>query len=188
MKAKKDLRKQYKDLRSSSTLKERDEMSLEIANQALSLPIWDHDYYHIFLPIARLGEVDTQYLLSILSGKDKNIVISKTDFGEGTMKHFLLTDSTKIIVNEMGIPEPKDGIEILAEKLDVVFVPLLAYDAKGNRVGYGKGFYDRFLGACRPDVIKVGLSFFAPEKHFIESNKQDVGLNYCISPKNVYNF
>jgi 5-formyltetrahydrofolate cyclo-ligase len=46
----------------------------------------------------------------------------------------------------------------------VVFVPLLAFDKKGNRVGYGKGFYDAFLSKCKPETIKIGLSFFEAEE------------------------
>lgn len=188
MMTKQELRNKYRKLRESLALEERDEMSLEIANQAISLEIWNHNNYHVFLPIERLREVDTQYLLSILGGKDKNIIISKSNFSDGTMSHFLLTDSTKIIVNKHGIPEPEDGIEISPEKINVVFLPLLAYDKEGNRIGYGKGFYDRFLLQCKSDVIKVGLSFFNPEEHLIDKNILDVGLNYCISPKKSYKF
>ena len=61
------------------------------------------------------------------------------------MTHFLLTDNTKIKKNQYNIPEPINGLEVPTKKIDVVFVPLLAFDKKGNRVGYGKGFYDKFL-------------------------------------------
>ena len=62
--------------------------------------------------------------------------------------------------NKYGIPEPINGIQINSDIIDVVFVPLLAYDSKGNRVGYGKGFYDRFLENLGSKTIKIGLSFF----------------------------
>src|SRR5690606_31403058 len=134
--------------------------SLEIANKCLELPIWQHSNYHIFLSITEKGEINTEYLLHILQGKDKNIVVPKTNFKTQTLSHFLLTDNTIIKKNKWGIPEPEDGIPFPEEKIDVVFVPLLAFDKKGNRVGYGKGFYDRFLKLCKPDVIKIGLSLF----------------------------
>lgn len=182
------LRKKYKDLRQELSPEVIDEMSLEIANQALSLDIWDKEYYHIFLPIERLREINTTYLLSILSGKDKHILLSTTQFSEGTMTHYLLTDRTTIKVNSQGIPEPEGGIEIAAIKIDVVFIPLLAYDLKGNRLGYGKGFYDRFLAACRPEVIKVGLSLFEPEQKLIETHQTDIPLNHCITPRKIHTF
>jgi 5-formyltetrahydrofolate cyclo-ligase len=85
------------------------------------------------------------------------------------MTHYLLTDSTTIKKNPYHIPEPIDGIEVPDAKIDVVFVPLLAYDKQGNRVGYGKGFYDNFLSKCKPETIKIGLSFYPPEDK-IENN------------------
>lgn len=186
--SKAELRKKYKNLRKELSREAIDTLSLEIANQALSIDIWDRQYYHIFLPIKRLREIDTTYLLSILSGKDKHILLSTTQFKEGTMKHYLLTDSTPISINAYGIPEPEGGIEISADKIDVVFIPLLGYDLKGNRLGYGKGFYDRFLSSCRPDIIKVGLSLFEPEQKPIEIQATDIPLTYCITPKKVYKF
>ncbi len=185
---KQELRKKYKDLRNTLTTDEQDELSLKIANQALSLDIWNHDFYHIFLPIERLREINTEFLLSILGGKDKNIVLSSSNFNDNTMKHYLLTDNTRLVVNKYGIPEPADGIEIPVKNIDVVFIPLLAYDQVGNRVGYGKGFYDRFLSQCKSDVVKVGLSFFEPEEEIIVKNSQDIPLNSCITPKRVYHF
>lgn len=182
------LRKKYKQLRANLSDSERAQRSLDIANQALTLDIWDRDCYHIFLPIARLNEVDTSFLLSILNGKDKEIVISKSDFASHTMQHILLLDSTPIRVNSYGIPEPEKGIQIDSSQIDVVFLPLLAYDQQGNRVGYGKGFYDRMLSECRPDLIKVGLSFFEAEPQIITTNSTDLPMNYCISPKNCYRF
>jgi 5-formyltetrahydrofolate cyclo-ligase len=102
--------------------------------------------------------------------------------------HYLLTDNTKLTISEYGIPEPVEGIEVPSNKADVVFVPLLAFDTKGHRVGYGKGFYDRFLMECKPDVIKIGLSFFEAEEELIAVNPTDVALDFCVTPKKVYAF
>lgn len=108
--------------------------------------------------------------------------------GEHTLKHYLLTDSTKLKMSKWGIPEPIDGKEISEKKIDVVFVPLLAYDEKGNRVGYGKGFYDTFLKECQSHVIKIGLSLFEAEETISDIDPHDIRLDYCISPKKVYSF
>ena len=72
--------------------------------------------------------------------------------------------------------------------IDVVFVPLLAYDKQGNRVGYGKGFYDKFLSECKSNVVKIGLSFFDPEEFIEDVFENDVKLNICITSLEVYNF
>src|SRR3970282_2957178 len=123
---KKELRAKYKALRNQLSENDLEEMSLAIANKVLTLPIWEKTYFHIFLPITEHKEVNTEFILHLLSGKDKEIVISKADFETRNMTHFLLTDNTKIKKNEYNIPEPVDGIEVPRAKIDVVLFPLLA--------------------------------------------------------------
>jgi 5-formyltetrahydrofolate cyclo-ligase len=101
------------------------------------------------------------------------------------MTHFLLTDSTKIIPNALGIPEPVSGLEVPVSKIEAVFVPLLAYDKLGHRVGYGKGFYDTFLQQCNPNTVKIGLSFFGPEEKIEDISAADVALDYVVTPEGV---
>ncbi|MFL1010895.1 5-formyltetrahydrofolate cyclo-ligase [Flavisericum labens] len=185
---KSELRKTYKTLRKNLSLNDIEDFSLAIANQVIKLPIWDASFYHIFLSIEEQQEVNTDYILNILSGKDKNILIPKSDFETGEMTNYLLTDNTKIKKNEYHIPEPVDGIEISNDKIDVVFIPLLAFDKTGNRIGYGKGFYDRFLAKCKPETIKVGLSFFEAETEITEVFESDIKLDYCVTPKKVFKF
>lgn len=189
---KKELRLKYKNLRIQLSENEIEEWSLQIANQIIHLDIWQHNFYHLFLPIEIQKEVNTEYILQVLAGKDKNIVISKANFETREMMHFLLTDTTKISKNAYGIPEPVEteinGIEINSKKINVVFVPLLAFDKKGNRVGYGKGFYDKFLSECKPEVIKIGVSFFEPETLISDVLATDIQLDLCVTPTKVYKF
>lgn len=185
---KKELRKTYKAHRKDLSENQIEDLSLSISNQLLKLPIWDNSFYHIFLAIEEQKEVNTDYILNILSGKDKNILISKSDFKTGNMTHFLLTDSTLIKKNDYNIPEPIAGIEISNDKIEVVFVPLLAFDSLGNRVGYGKGFYDRFLTNCKPETVKIGLSFFGPEDEISDVFESDIRLDYCVTPNKSYAF
>ena len=182
------LRIHYKTLRKQLSENQLEEMSLAVANNVLTLPIWEKTYFHIFLPIEAHNEVNTEFILHLLSGKDKEIVISKSDFETRNMTHFLLTDNTKIKKNEYNIPEPVDGIEVPAKKIEVVFIPLLAYDKQGNRVGYGKGFYDKFLSECQTGTIKIGLSFFEPEEQITDVFETDVKLDYCVTPNAVFKF
>ena len=185
---KKELRLKYKEKRQRLSLEEIEEKSLAIANRLIQLNIWDKTYFHIFLPIIERKEVDTEFILQILAGKDKEIVISKSDFDTREMQHFLLTDNTKIVKNEYNIPEPVNGLPVPVEMIDVVFVPLLAYDKKGNRVGYGKGFYDKCLSQCKLDVIKIGLSFFEPEEQIDDVLETDVKLDFCVTGEEVICF
>lgn len=185
---KQELRQIYKQKRRELSTETIETNSLDISNQLLQLPIWDFSFYHIFLSITEHKEINTDYILNILSGKDKNIVISKTLFRSMRMLHYLLTDNTIIKKNSWNIPEPVDGIEIGSNKIDVVFVPLLAFDKQGQRVGYGKGFYDQFLSECRSETVKIGLSFFEAEEVIEGVIESDVALDYCVTPKTVYSF
>lgn len=183
-----ELRQAYKSLRENLSEDQVEDLSLKVANQLLTLPIWNREFYHTFLSITEHKEVNTEYLLNILSGKDKHIVISKSDFSTLEMTHYLLTDSTTIKKNEWNIPEPLNGIPIDSKQIDVVFIPLLAFDKTGNRVGYGKGFYDTFLSKCKPETIKIGLSFFKSEKQISDVYENDIKLNYCVTPEEIYTF
>ena len=185
---KKELRIKYKALRNSLSENDIEEKSLAIANKIISLPIWEKNYFHIFLPIVEQKEIDTEFILHILSGKDKEVLVSKSDFDTRKMTHFLLTDNTRIKKNEYNIPEPVDGIEVPSNKIEVVFVPLLAFDKNGHRVGYGKGFYDQFLSECNADVLKIGLSLFEAEDDILDVFENDVKLDLCITPQETYFF
>lgn len=183
-----ELRERYKAKRRKLSEYELSDGSLAIANQLLKMDLWDKTYFHVFLPIESMREVDTEIILHLLAGKNKKVVVSRSDFDTQTMALFLLDDDTKIKKNHYGIPEPQNGKQISPDKLDVVFVPLLAYDEKGYRVGYGKGFYDKFLPLCRKDVVKVGLSLFDAEPVIADVWDQDIRLDYCVTPDKVYAF
>jgi len=185
---KSEIRSKYKALRKQLSKNEIEEMSLSIANKLITLPCWEKNYFHIYLPITEHNEVNTEFILHLLSGKDKEIIISKTDFNTRNMTHFLLTDNTTIKKNEYNIPEPVDGIEVPSKKIEVVFIPLLAFDKSGHRVGYGKGFYDKFLAECTIETLKIGLSFFEPEELITDIFKGDIKLDYCVTPDRVYKF
>ena len=84
--------------------------------------------------------------------------------------------------------EPPGDIAILPKDIDMVFVPLLSFDKNGYRVGYGKGYYDKFLANCREDLVKVGFSFFEPVVKIEDVDGYDIPLNYCLTPENFYSF
>ena len=181
-----EARKKYFKLREKLDNEQLDSKSISIANNALNLPIWEFNFFHIFLSIQNKVEVDTTPIINILIGKDKEILISKSDFNNLSMKSYIFNEETLLKKNKYGIPEPINGKEF-KENIDVIFIPLLAYDKKGNRVGYGKGFYDRFLSNQKNNIIKVGLSFFGPEET-VEKKEFDQSLDYCVTPEKVFSF
>lgn len=181
------LRKLYKQKRNALSETACEQGSIQIANACIKLPIWSHARFHIFLSIAHQKEVDTEPLLTLLHGYDKEVIVPKME-KKGQLRHFLLTDQTPIKSNYLSIPEPQNGIELQPSHVDVVFVPLLAFDNKGNRIGYGKGYYDRFLAQCREKTVKVGLSFFEAHEEVLPTASTDVALDFVVTPEKIYSF
>lgn len=146
---------------------------------------------HIFLPIRKHNEIDTFSLLNYfkLQHPQLKIVIPRTDFTNLSITNILYDHEYTILGrNKYDIPEPIHGKVVPNEEIDIVFIPLLGFDQKGNRVGYGKGFYDRFLSECRPDVVKIGMSFFEPIDEISDVNEFDIPLDLCITPEKTWNF
>ena len=180
------LRKSFLKKRLALSGQEHEDKSFAIANNCLTLPIWHLEYYHIYLPIKAKAEIDTTLILTLLQGKDKQVILPRTKGSE--LEHILLTDITKLKINGLGIPEPEKGIKISPEQIDVIFLPLLAWDKTGNRLGYGKGFYDNFLSQCRKNTIKVGLSFFDPVEKIIDIRSKDIQMDFCVNPEGIKKF
>lgn len=181
-----EARKKYLDLRKKLDNVQIISKSISISNNLQDLPIWEHNFYHIYLPIKEKNEVDTMPIINILNNKKKKVLIPKSDFINTTMKSFLLNDNTVLKKNNYGIAEPINNEEFLG-RIDVIFIPLVAYDLIGNRVGYGKGFYDKFLKNQNNKILRVGLSFFNPEKR-IKIDEHDENLDFCVTPNRIFSF
>lgn len=146
---------------------------------------------HTFLPIVRQNEVNTWPITHRLWQEFPEIRVSAsvTDRTSQTLTHYPLTPDTPLVENRWGIPEPLPTAHCLPPTtFDVVLVPLLAFDLHGHRVGYGGGYYDRFLAQCRPDCLKIGLSLFEPVDRIGDVEETDVPLSICITPEWVFTF
>lgn len=187
---KSELRKLYLDKMKALTPVDVDEMSKKIAGLFFENFTMGNKHIHVFLSISKNNEVNTFFILHTLLQSYNNVTIAvpKSDFTTGIMKHYHYDKYTKLQVNKWGIPEPEDTEEIKVNLIDMVLVPLLCFDVRGYRVGYGKGFYDRFLSTCRGDTKKIGLSFFPPVNEINDINTYDIKLDACITPYKVYCF
>jgi 5-formyltetrahydrofolate cyclo-ligase len=163
--------------------------SILISKKLLDIPIWDKEFYHIFLTSKKNNEIETKFILSMLAQKNKKVVVPRL-IDLNNLEHILLTKQTILKENSYGIPEPQkyNNKIIFPQELDVIIVPLYVFDLNGNRVGYGKGYYDRFLKNCRDDVIKIGVSLFEPVKSISDITRNDVALNYAITSNGIFNF
>ncbi len=163
----------------------------DIMDQVKLVDWLNYRMVHIFLPIRKHNEIDTFSLLNYfkLQHPQLKIVIPRTDFTNLSITNILYDHEYTILGrNKYDIPEPIHGKVVPNEEIDIVFIPLLGFDQKGNRVGYGKGFYDRFLSECRPDVVKIGMSFFEPIDEISDVNEFDIPLDLCITPEKTWNF
>lgn len=142
---------------------------------------------HVFLPMASKNEPDTFLFIDWLqlNFPQIRILIPKADFITSLMTNHLYKGRKELIESNYGILEPEVG-EVYTGVVDMVLVPLLAFDLQGYRVGYGKGFYDRFLQGL--EVTKIGLSFFEPVERIDDVDPYDVKLDCCITPEKIYQF
>lgn len=126
--------------------------------------------------------------LHLLANPAATIAWPKLDYDGLTMEAVIINKNTVFAKNAYGIAEPLDGEIADPQLVDAVFVPLLAFDSKGYRVGYGKGFYDRYLARCAQDIVKIGFCYFDAVERISDIDQFDVPLNYCITPMRVYEF
>lgn len=136
---------------------------------------------HCFLPIKRNKEVDTWPLINALTDQMVQVVVSATDFEKRTMSHFEYSVTLQFENDRFGIPTPVQGTPAEMSNVDMVVIPLLAADKKGNRIGYGKGYYDRLLTEMPSNVLKVGVTLGPLFDHFSFAEPHDISLDYVIT-------
>jgi len=187
---KKEIRSNYLKLRLALSDLEYQELNKKLCTLFFSsIDLSGITVIHLFLPIVSKKEPDTWLILDRLQQDFPRVRISIPKMnGENGLIHFYFEGRNQIKINAWGIPEPQSGEITPPGKIDLVIVPLLAFDQNGNRTGYGKGFYDIFLKQCRKDCKKIGLSFFDPIDEISDINLNDVILTHCITPKKNYTF
>lgn len=142
---------------------------------------------HTFLPIDKNREVDTWAFIRELqiAHPHVRIAVPKMNNQTSELEHYYFEHKDQLAVNTWGIPEPVSGIPVETSAIDLVLVPLLAFDSQGHRVGYGRGFYDRFLATCRTECSKIGISYFDPVARIDDVHENDIALDRIITPSGV---
>ncbi len=187
---KNELRKLFRKKRNALTAAEQAKLNdlLLIQFQKANLPFITT--LLSYWPTDENKEPNTHLFTDYLEFKNPELLVAypKTDFFIDEMVAVLTDAETNFLKNEFNIYEPEEGNRVAATELDMMLVPLLAFDKKGYRVGYGKGFYDKYLAECRKDCIKVGFSYFDPVHEITDKADFDVPLDLCITPQSVYVF
>jgi 5-formyltetrahydrofolate cyclo-ligase len=188
---KNEIRKLYKEKRLALPEKERLKLDDLLLIQLQRLALKTHIHVLMtFWPLEHHAEMNahlyTRYLEHAIPGL--RVTFPTVDFTTNEIRAIEVFEDTDFVENKYGIPEPETGEQVAPHEIDLVLVPLLAFDESGYRVGYGKGFYDRFLQQCRKDVLTVGFSYFDAVDKIEDTHQFDVPLNYCITPHRIYEF
>lgn len=186
---KQEIRKSFLDRRKALAPGELSEISESICNSLFTTFQLSEKKISLFLPIERAFELNTYLILDKALGIGAKVAVPKTNPKSNELKHLHVDENSTFEISDYGIPEPVKGKTVASEHIDIVIVPLLAVDKRGFRVGYGKGYYDRFMKKCSPRALFIGISHFDDLLDDIEDvHSQDVKLHICITPNSIYRF
>ena len=190
------------DLRRAALARRQALLAADVAQRSQRLceqlfqhfPVAEWRWLHLFLPLAKRNEPDTWHIIRRVwaEGLALRLAAPVVQPDGISLKHYELTAETPLHVNRWGIPEPEAAAatEVPPAAFEAVLVPLLAVDRAGQRVGYGGGFYDRFLAQCRPGTPFIGLNLLneAPVRRIADVLPTDVPLTACLTPGRVWRF
>lgn len=182
-----ELREIYKSKRAGLSTSDVEELSMVISQRVLNEITVAKQKIHVFLPIKKFKEPDTFLLIKQLMMYGDVLYTSLSDKNSLQMKHVKFDTETKFKEDEWGIPVPVHAIPVENIHFDIILVPLLCCDKKGHRVGYGKGFYDRFL-VQQKKAKKIGISFFEPVESISDVDANDIELDMLITPEKTIVF
>jgi 5-formyltetrahydrofolate cyclo-ligase len=186
-----ELRQQMLAQRRALTPEDLAQRSLLLAEQLFQhFEVASWHWLHVFLPVARQKEPDTWPIIRRLWREQPSVQLAVPVVQPDgvSLRHYQLTPQTQLVESRWHIPEPIGAPTVAPTTFDAVLLPLLAFDKLGHRVGYGKGFYDRFLLECRPDTLRIGLSIAPPIERIQDAWAGDMLLHACITPDRVWWF
>jgi len=188
---KSELRKSYLSKRQLLTPTELELASSQIAARFFEkFDLSNINVLHCFISISRFNEIDTRPIFQRIWAEFPHIqtVVPRISRETDELESLKYGPDVELVHNKWQIGEPTHNERVEPGDIDIVLVPLLCVDMSGNRAGYGRGFYDRFLARCRTDCAKVGLSFFSPIEQIDDAHDGDIKLDRCITRENVFEF
>lgn len=182
------LRKIYKEKRKALMPEQLDQLSNLIVGELFNhFKFFALKNIHVYIPISAKFEVNTWPLINKITRDmpQLKLVVPKVEGDE--LEHYVF-DRDQLEVGAFGVQEPIGGEKMDPQEIEMVIVPLLIFDKKGYRVGYGKGFYDRFLSKVPKESPRIGFCAFEPIDEIVDVNDFDQPLSHCIVPGRIYTF
>lgn len=184
---KSELRKKYSEKRQALSQDEVLSLSEQVFSNFLEkFTLEKGQKVHCFLSMTDRKEIDTSFFLDYFFKNEVRVYVPKID--EGKLISIEITSKSPFIKGSYGIKEPESNLDSLEQNFDYVLTPLLYCDNRGNRVGYGKGFYDAFFQSISQNSVKIGLGLFMPKELVDDFWENDIPLDYLVTPVEVLSF
>lgn len=179
------IRKKVLDLRHNLKKEEKKRLDRIIYESVI-----ENDLYinanKIFIYVSYNNEVDTIDIIKNSIDNNKSVYVPKINIEDKTMKSVEIHSLNELSVNKYGILEPnvvdKNNTE---EKFDIIIMPGIAFDSDGNRIGYGGGYYDKYISNLNYDVVKVALAYNFQMVNCIKAEEHDIKVNYIFTDKEM---
>lgn len=141
---------------------------------------------HIFLPIEKFNEIRTDFFIEKFFKGNIRVFVPKVI--HGNLIAVEIFHDSQFTQNSWGISEPLSNEDSGEKEFDFVITPLLYCDHQGNRVGYGKGFYDKFFSELNSTTKKIGINYFNPLEVIDDVDSFDIALDYLVTPTEMLSF
>ena len=165
----------------------RAQKSREITEQLLRLPAVAHaTTAALFWPMEGRNEIDLRGLDAALRKRGARVAYPKTDADTGALSFHFVEQPDAMCGGPLGVCEPSDADPAAAtNELDVIVVPALAVDARGHRIGYGAGYYDRALTRFSPPAVAVAVAFDFQLLVELPNTPEDVTVGYVVTESRI---
>ena len=183
---KNDLRKIFRAKRQALSASDLLHSSTKILNLVVSHNLVPKGMLMLYLDSAKHHELPMSKWFEKFD--ELPICVPKVIDDNGLMNAVIWEKDMPFETNKWGIKEPKNNVFLDPKGITTIIVPLLCFDNNGNRVGYGKGYYDRFIKKCDTDVTTIGVSSFDPIEKIDLLETTDIPLDYVVTPQKVYSF
>jgi len=180
-----------KSLHRANLLAKRDKLSKKavqsksqkIFQNFLKLPgVFDKDNFLLYLPVR--GEVDTSQIIEFLQSKNKRILLPVFDKKSGEYKISVYEVYADLESGPYAILQPVNIRTADIDQVEIALIPGVAFDTRGDRLGYGKGVYDRLLGGFKG--LKIGLAYDFQIVDKLPVEEHDMKMDLVVTEKGIY--